>query len=77
MIDIPIIVVTVPHDTEGENETKYGWSSKGYNNFKFRFKSKLISNCYWLSKLKVSKGLARGRGYNYTAKDIKWFPRES
>ena len=50
MIDIPIIVVTVPHDTEGENETKYGWSSKGYNNFKFRFKSKLISNCYWLSK---------------------------
>ena len=50
MIDIPIIVVTVPHDTEGEDETKYGWSSQGYKNFKFRFKSKLISNWYWLSQ---------------------------
>ena len=50
MIDIPIIVVTVPHDTEGEDDTKYGWSSQGYKNFKFRFKSKLISNWYWLSQ---------------------------
>ena len=41
-LDIPIIVVTVPHDTEGEDGTKYGWSSKGYKNFKFRFKSKLM-----------------------------------
>ena len=71
MIDIPIIVVTVPHDTEGENQTKYGWSSKGYKNFKFRCKSNLIFNS------KSQKGLARGGGYNYTTKDIKWFPRES
>ena len=36
MIDIPIIVVTVPHDTQGEDEAKHGWSSRGYKHFKFR-----------------------------------------
>ena len=60
MIDIPIIVVTVPRDTEREDETKYGWSSQGYKNFKFRFKSKLISNWYWLSKSRYG---SQGDGY--------------
>ena len=46
-LDIPIIVVTGPHETEGEDGTKFGWSSKGFKNFKFRFKSKLIiSSCF-------------------------------
>ena len=47
-LDIPIIVVTVPHETEGEDVTKYGLSSTGFKNFKFRFKSKLIMSSVFL-----------------------------
>ena len=34
--EIPMIVVTVPHDDEDTSEHQSGWDRGGYKDFKFR-----------------------------------------